>query len=60
MSAPTMPIDSADRASFPHCVHLVSDEYEQLSSEALEAARITANKARRRSWPPPLIARSTS
>jgi len=29
---------------FPLCVHLVSDEYEQLSSEALEAARITANK----------------
>jgi len=29
---------------FPHCVHLVSDEYEQLSSEALEAARICANK----------------
>jgi large subunit ribosomal protein L10e len=29
---------------FPLCVHLISDEYEQLSSEALEAARITANK----------------
>merc|ERR1712062_268413 len=29
---------------FPQCVHLVSDEYEQLSSEALEAARICANK----------------
>ena len=29
---------------FPYCVHLVSDEYEQLSSEALEAARICANK----------------
>jgi len=29
---------------FPFCVHLVSDEYEQLSSEALEAARICANK----------------
>ena len=29
---------------FPTCVHLVSDEYEQLSSEALEAARICANK----------------
>ncbi len=26
------------------CVHLVSDEYEQLSSEALEAGRICANK----------------
>ncbi|KAG9009744.1 60S ribosomal protein L10 [Tulasnella sp. JGI-2019a] len=29
---------------FPYCVHMVSDEYEQLSSEALEAARICANK----------------
>jgi large subunit ribosomal protein L10e len=29
---------------FPLCVHLVSGEKEQLSSEALEAARITANK----------------
>ncbi|KAL1953049.1 hypothetical protein VTO42DRAFT_3721 [Malbranchea cinnamomea] len=29
---------------FPCCVHMVSDEYEQLSSEALEAARICANK----------------
>lgn len=29
---------------FPYCVHLVSDEYEQLSSEALEAARICCNK----------------
>ena len=29
---------------FPLCVHLVSDEYEQLSSEALEAARICCNK----------------
>lgn len=29
---------------FPLCVHLVSNEYEQLSSEALEAARICANK----------------
>merc|ERR1712083_169477 len=28
----------------PLCVHLVSDEYEQLSSEALEAGRICANK----------------
>lgn len=26
------------------CVHMISDEYEQLSSEALEAARICANK----------------
>ncbi|KAJ7833213.1 ribosomal protein L10e/L16 [Mycena olivaceomarginata] len=29
---------------FPFCCHLVSDEYEQLSSEALEAACICANK----------------
>ncbi|GAB7341260.1 hypothetical protein MBLNU457_7535t1 [Dothideomycetes sp. NU457] len=29
---------------FPTCVHLVSNELEQLSSEALEAARIAANK----------------
>nr|AAN85578.1 QM protein [Pinctada fucata]AAQ09228.1 QM-like protein [Pinctada fucata] len=29
---------------FSLCVHLVSDEYEQLSSEALEAGRICANK----------------
>ncbi|XP_044015395.1 60S ribosomal protein L10 [Aphidius gifuensis] len=29
---------------FPLCVHLVSDEYEQLSSEALEAGRICCNK----------------
>lgn len=29
---------------FSFCCHLVSDEYEQLSSEALEAARICANK----------------
>merc|ERR1712002_341670 len=29
---------------FPMCIHLVSDEYEQLSAEALEAARICANK----------------
>jgi large subunit ribosomal protein L10e len=29
---------------FPATVHLVSDEYEQVSSEALEAARIAANK----------------
>merc|ERR1711970_333294 len=29
---------------FPLCVHLVSDEYEQLSAEALEAGRICANK----------------
>uniref|UniRef100_A0A2I3G1T1 Uncharacterized protein n=1 Tax=Nomascus leucogenys TaxID=61853 RepID=A0A2I3G1T1_NOMLE len=29
---------------FPLCGHMVSDEYEQLSSEALEAALICANK----------------
>ncbi|OLL25729.1 60S ribosomal protein L10-A [Neolecta irregularis DAH-3] len=29
---------------FPLCVHLISNEFEQLSSEALEAARICANK----------------
>lgn len=29
---------------FPLCIHMLSDEYEQLSSEALEAARICANK----------------
>jgi len=29
---------------FPSCVHLVSKEKEQLTSEALEAARIAANK----------------
>jgi len=28
----------------PLCVHLVSDEFEQISSEALEAGRICANK----------------
>eukprot|EP00030_Apusomonadida_sp_AF-17_P001810 a19_10959.p2 GENE.a19_10959~~a19_10959.p2 ORF type:complete len:228 (-),score=83.11 a19_10959:14-676(-) len=30
--------------AFPACVHLVSDEREQLSSESLEAARISCNK----------------
>ena len=34
----------ADVREMPLCVHLVSDEYEQLSSEALEAGRICANK----------------
>eukprot|EP00389_Voromonas_pontica_P010842 GDKH01016530.1.p2 GENE.GDKH01016530.1~~GDKH01016530.1.p2 ORF type:complete len:226 (+),score=53.06 GDKH01016530.1:35-712(+) len=34
----------ADVEDFPAVVHLVSDEYEQISSEALEAARIAANK----------------
>ena len=29
---------------FPLCVHLVSDEMEQLSSKALEAGRICCNK----------------
>lgn len=29
---------------FPHCVHLVSWEQEQICSEAMEAARIAANK----------------
>jgi len=29
---------------FPLCVHLISNEYEQLSSEALEAGRISCNK----------------
>jgi large subunit ribosomal protein L10e len=29
---------------FPHCIHLVSGEKEQITSEALEAARIAANK----------------
>ncbi|RTG86097.1 large subunit ribosomal protein L10e [Schistosoma bovis] len=33
----------ADVEEFPLCVHMISDEYEQLSSEALEAARICAN-----------------
>lgn len=34
----------ADVDEFPYCVHLLSDEFEQLSSEALEAARICCNK----------------
>lgn len=29
---------------FPLCIHMVSDEYQQISSEALEAARICGNK----------------
>merc|ERR1712205_243397 len=29
---------------FPLAVHMVSDEYEQVSGEALEAARVAANK----------------
>ena len=39
---------------FPLCVHMVSNEYEQLSSEALEAARICANKFVSRRASPPL------
>ena len=39
LGAKKTPVDN-----FSLCVHLVSDEYEQLSSEALEAARICANK----------------
>jgi len=35
---------SADVDDFPLCVHLVSGEKEQLSSEALEAGRIVVNK----------------
>jgi len=35
---------ACERREFPLCIHLVSNEYEQLSSEALEAARICANK----------------
>ncbi|KAH8740551.1 60S ribosomal protein L10 [Cryptosporidium ryanae] len=34
----------AECDAFPAVVHLISDEYEQISSEALEAARISANK----------------
>ena len=34
----------SDYSMFPLCAHLVSCEREQISSEALEAARITANK----------------
>ncbi|EDV27360.1 60S ribosomal protein L10 [Trichoplax sp. H2] len=34
----------ANVEDFPTCIHLVSDEFEQLSSEALEAARICCNK----------------
>lgn len=39
LGAKKTPVDT-----FPLCIHLVSDEYEQLSSEALEAGRICANK----------------
>ena len=34
----------ADVDMFPYCVHLASWEKEQVSSEALEAARVAANK----------------
>ncbi len=37
-------LHQVDVDDFPCCVHMLSDEYEQLSSEALEAARICANK----------------
>jgi len=37
-------LKSAPTDLFPLCVHLVSGELEQLSSEALEAARIVVNK----------------
>lgn len=35
---------AADYDAFPSCIHLVSDEREQISSEALEACRVAANK----------------
>ena len=42
------PIDAGQKRAvvdmFPHCVHLVSWEKEQICSEAMEAARIAANK----------------
>ena len=34
----------AEHSEFPCCVHLVSGEKEQITSEALEAARIACNK----------------
>jgi large subunit ribosomal protein L10e len=34
----------ANHDEFPCCVHLISEEKEQISSEALEAARVQANK----------------
>jgi len=37
-------LKSAPTDLFPLCVHLVSGEYEQISSEALEAGRIVVNK----------------
>jgi len=35
---------NATSDEFPACVHLISKEYEQISSEALEASRIVVNK----------------
>jgi len=35
---------NATSDEFPLCVHLISREYEQISSEALEASRIVVNK----------------
>lgn len=34
----------ASSEEFPLCIHLISREYEQISSEALEASRIVVNK----------------
>ncbi|CDR93841.1 ribosomal protein L10, putative [Babesia bigemina] len=39
-----MGLKGADVDDFPYAVHIISGEYEQISSEALEAARICANK----------------
>ncbi|XP_003384515.1 PREDICTED: 60S ribosomal protein L10-like [Amphimedon queenslandica] len=39
LGAKKTPVDN-----FPLCIHLISNEFEQLSSEALEAGRICANK----------------
>ena len=39
LGAKRTPVDT-----FPLCIHMISNEWEQLSSEALEAARICANK----------------
>jgi large subunit ribosomal protein L10e len=36
----------AEVDEFPLCIHLVSGELEQLSAEALEAARICCNKVK--------------
>ncbi|KAB0374763.1 hypothetical protein FD755_013255 [Muntiacus reevesi] len=40
---------------FPLCGHMVSDEYEQLSSDALEAAPICANKYMAKMWLHPFL-----